>query len=144
MGRYIEDGSMQQQPQSQRSICTRHDAIILRRQMKQMMANQLLELTGIRRVKNDYFITNEDIKRHEKDILNLFLSDAGLYLTAVERKNLYKSDSKNPAIILSKCILKSAGHPLIRTNYRFPQEGKKVRNWKTVSKYSLDKSLVSI
>tara|TARA_R110002050_G_scaffold49073_4_gene114212 strand:- start:302 stop:640 length:339 start_codon:yes stop_codon:yes gene_type:complete len=105
------------------------------------MACQLLQITGVRYVNDNYFVTNEDIKKQERKVLDL-AKDASLYLTCQERKNLYKSSIKNPAVVLARCILKSSGHPLTRSNYRFPQHGVPVREWKTVSKYLLDTNLL--
>ena len=111
------------------SVCNRQQCQLLRGEQKQQLANQILDIVGVRYIRNKPYIINEDVRQHAEELLNL-KPEVSLYLTSQERRVLYKTNLKQPAMCMVRCVLKQAGYPMICTNYHPTQE-------RTITKYSL-------
>lgn len=110
---------------------------------KQLLSWNLLEVVGIRKIGDDYFIVNEDILKKQDQIME-FLPQVCLVLTVPERRRLYHIDRmRNPALSITHCILKAVGHPLKRSRYPYPEEGLPVYRWKITTKHMLDVKLLT-
>lgn len=115
----------------------------LLKEKKQELACELLKISGIRKVRQKYYVLNEDINNHKEEILNALKAKTYAYLDIEERRNLYQQNIENPAMVMARCILKAAGHKLTRTEYKYPMKNEKnERKWKSVSKYLLEESLL--
>jgi hypothetical protein len=111
------------------SLCNRHQSQDLREKQKQQLAQKILDIIGVRYIRNKPYIINEDVHQHAEELLNL-KPEVSLYLTSLERRVLYKTNLKEPAICMVRCVLKQAGYPMICTNYHPTQK-------RTITKYSL-------
>ena len=109
---------------------------------KQQLALKLLSIVGIRKINNEYYIVKKDITSKKEEVKGLFLHIC-LTQTALERKQLYSlKEIKSPEISIAKSILKAAGHSLIHSRYRIPEQGVPMALWKCSSKYILDPNLL--
>lgn len=106
---------------------------------KLRVANQLLQIIGVRKIEEQYFITTIDIEAKKHEILNL-MPIICQHFTTTERKNLYKLKLfKLPELSVVRCVLGLVGHSLKRSSHVIA-----LNDTTKASKYLLNSSLLPV
>ena len=104
----------------------------LRALKQKELAEQFLELIGVRLFGEGVYVTTADIFEKEHELVK-YLGEVRAWYTATERQRLYKNN-EHLGMSMLKLVLSSVGHPLERSACRIDKET-------TCSKYSLDPDL---